>query len=126
MSVYLSVQHVEKIHDVMIGEFGGSKGVRSRELLESAVFRMQTTFGGNELYVDDFEKAAAMLESICRNHAFIDGNKRTAFTAAVTFLEINGHNMEFDKIEAEEMMISVASGNESFAEIVKFLKSYCK
>ncbi|MBI2639177.1 type II toxin-antitoxin system death-on-curing family toxin [Candidatus Peregrinibacteria bacterium] len=122
MFFYLSVQQVEQIHDVSIRQFGGSHGVRSKELLESAVFRMQATFGGEDLYKDIFDKAAALLESLCKNHPFIDGNKRAAFTCAVTFLELNNYDIKFDKEETEKMMVKVAASKFSFEEIAKFLK----
>lgn len=125
MSVYLSIQQVEEIHDLLIKQLSGSYGVRSKDLLESAVFRMQATFGGDDLYKDIFEKAAALLESLCKNHPFVDGNKRTAFTCAVTFLELNGYKTEFNKEEAENIMIRVVLSKLSFEEIAKFLKENC-
>lgn len=125
MSVYLSVQQAEEIHDLLVKQLGGSYGVRSKDLLESAVFRMQATFGGEDLYKDVFEKAAALLESLCKNHPFVDGNKRAAFTCAVTFLELNGYKTKFNKEEAENIMIRVASSKLSFEEIAKFFKENC-
>lgn len=123
---YLSVSEVALIHGLVIKDFGGSHGIRSPELLESAVFRMQATFDGQDLYQNIFEKAAALLESLCKNHPFIDGNKRTAFTAAITFLEVNEWGCKFKKEEAESLMISIASGGVKFEEIAKFLENNSK
>jgi len=68
----------------------GSHGVRDLHLLEAAAARPQATFEGKDLYSDIFSKAAALLDSIIRNHPFLDGNKRTAIGAACLFLERNG------------------------------------
>lgn len=122
ISVYLTVQQVLDVHKSILNQYGGSHGLRSQELLESAVFRMKATFGGVDLYEDNFAKAAALLESLCKNHPFVDGNKRTAFTCAVTFLEINGYEMKFDQEEGEEFMIDVASSRYSFEAIAEYLK----
>ncbi|MEK7529198.1 MAG: type II toxin-antitoxin system death-on-curing family toxin [Patescibacteria group bacterium] len=126
MIKYISVGQVVAIHDSLVKQFGGSHGIRSKELLESAVFRMQASFDGIDLYQDIFEKAAALFESLCKNHPFVDGNKRTAFTATATFLEVNGYNTEFDQNEAEKFTIAIASGKEKLELIAKFLKKNSK
>lgn len=106
--------------------FGGAHGVRSTGLLESAVFRMRASFGGVDLYKNIFEQAATLFESLCRNHPFLDGNKRTAFVAVVTFLEINGHQTEFDLGKTEEFVLRVAMGKQKFKSIVAFFKKHAK
>lgn len=73
------------MHERLILRFGGAGGVRDYGLLESALYRPQTGY-----YADLVEMAAAMFESLLMNHPFIDGNKRTAFACAFTFLFING------------------------------------
>jgi len=85
----LSIEDVKAIHALLIDEFGGAHGLRSEALLDSAVSRMNATFDGNDLYEDIFDKAAALFESLCKNHPFLDGNKRTAFVSAVTFFKEN-------------------------------------
>jgi death on curing protein len=82
---YLLLAEVLAIHTDQIERYGGSQGVRDPGLLEAALFRPQTGY-----YVDLIEEAAALWESLAQNHAFIDGNKRVAFAATYTFLEING------------------------------------
>lgn len=123
---YLTVEQVVKIHDELILQFGGMHGLRSPELLESAVFRMQVTFGGQYLYKNIFEQAAALLESLCKNHPFVDGNKRAAFVTAATFLEMNGCKTNFKKENAETFILEIAAGKKSFEEIVKFLRKKSK
>lgn len=72
------------IHQDQIDRYGGSDGVRDAGQLEAALFRPQTGY-----YADTLEEAAALWESLGQNHPFIDGNKRTAFAATLTFLAIN-------------------------------------
>lgn len=123
---FLSTNQVIAIHDELVKLFGGSQGIRSKELLESAVFRMQASFDGNDLYKNIFDKAAALLQSLCQNHPFIDGNKRSAFISAVTFLEINNYITKFDQTKAETFMIDVACKKVAFEEISRFLKQNSK
>ena len=85
MTDHLTVAEVIAMHADQIERYGGSHGIRDPGLLEAALFRPQTGY-----YADLIEEAAALWESIAQNHAFIDGNKRTAFAATYTLLAING------------------------------------
>lgn len=85
MSDFLTLAEVLAIHADQIECYGGHHGVRDPGLLEAALFRPQTGY-----YADVLEEAAALWESLSQNHPFLDGNKRTAFAAAFTFLAING------------------------------------
>jgi death-on-curing protein len=79
-------------------------------LLDAAVARPQSTAFGLDAYADDLAKAAALLQSLARNHALVDGNKRTAWAAAWTFLHINGVQLgDFDVDDAETFMNDVAT-----------------
>jgi len=82
---HLTVEIVREIHAEAIGRFGGSDGVRAMALLESAVAAPQASFGGSSPYHDMAEVAAAYLFYLCKNHPFIDGNKRAALGACVVF-----------------------------------------
>jgi death-on-curing protein len=82
-------------------------------LLDAAVARPRTTAFGLDAYPDNFAKAAALLQSLARNHALVDGNKRTAWAAAWTFLYINGVELgEFEVDDAELFMNAVATNND--------------
>lgn len=85
MTDYLTVIEVLAIHTDQISRYGGSPGLRDPGLLEAALFRPQTGY-----YADLIEEAAALWESLAQNRPFIDGNKRVAFAATLTFLAING------------------------------------
>ena len=80
-------------------------------LLDAAIARPKATVFGLDAYPDDFTKAAALLQSLARNHALVDGNKRTAWAAAWTFLHINGIELvaDFDLDDAEAFMNRVAT-----------------
>jgi len=91
MSEFLTIIEVLAIHQDQIERYGGSHGVRDPGQLEAALYRPQTGY-----YTEVIEEAAALWESLGQNHPFIDGNKRTAFAAMVTFLAINGIELTAD------------------------------
>jgi len=106
---HLTVDIVREIHAAAIDQFGGSEGVRDTALLESAVAAPQATFAGNSPYADVIEIAAAYLFYLCRNHPFIDGNKRAALGACLVFLRLNGLHPEKDGPEWESLTLDVAA-----------------
>lgn len=83
--VYLTLDDVFYLHKEQLRLYGGSDGVRDEGLILSALLRPQTGY-----YADAVEEAAALWESLAMNHGFIDGNKRVALDATITFLAING------------------------------------
>lgn len=87
---HLTVAAVKAIHEEVLAAHGGASGIRDEALLESAVAAPQATMMGQLLMSDPIEIAAAYLFYLCRNHAFIDGNKRMALAACLVFLEGNG------------------------------------
>ena len=107
MTRYLSTQQVLFIHGRLINATGGEHGVRDLGLLESALARPQAVFDNQELYPDLFAKAAALMESLARNHAFVDGNKRTAITAVSLFLQRNGWLVDTSNAELERFTLQV-------------------
>ena len=107
---HLTVDIVREIHGEAIARFGGSDGICEMALLESAVAAPQATFGGKSPYKDVVEVAAAYLFYVCRNHPFLDGNKRAALGACIVFLRLNGIEPQADGVEWEELTLAVASG----------------
>jgi len=85
-----TVAAVKAIHAEVLAAHGGSAGVRDEALLESAVAAPQTTIMGEPLISDPVDVAAAYLFYLCRNHPFVDGNKRTALATCLVFLSANG------------------------------------
>ncbi|SLG40667.1 Death-on-curing protein [Mycobacteroides abscessus subsp. abscessus] len=96
---------------VQVGDYG---------LLDAAVARPQASVFGLDAYPTLLEKAAALLQSIARNHALLDGNKRTAWAAAWVFLELNGVDLDpdFDVDTAEEFMNEVAQNGNLTPEVI--------
>jgi len=105
------VEIVREIHAEAIARFGGSDGVRDSALLESAVAAPQASFGGKSPYRDLAEVAAAYLYYLCRNHPFIDGNKRAALGACIVFLRLNGVEPRHDGPDWEELVMAIAAGS---------------
>jgi death-on-curing protein len=106
---FLTVDVVREIHAEVIEKFGGSDGIRDRTLLESSVAAPQASFGGKSPFKDIVEVAAAYLFYLCRNHPFVDGNKRVALGTCLVFLRLNGLKPKPDSPEWEELMIAVAA-----------------
>lgn len=121
---FLSTEEVLFIHDQMIKRFGGSLGIRDLGLIESAVARPKATFGGEYLYITIFDKAAALLQSLLKNHPFVDGNKRTALTSAGTFLKRNGWKLINNHEEEVEFAIRVDNEHLSVEQISNWLKEH--
>jgi death on curing protein len=124
VTVYLTAEQVLFVHYRLIGETGGEHGVRDLGLLESAVARPQATFDRQELYLDAFEKAAALMESLINNHPFVDGNKRTGIACAVLFLQQNGVSFSAKNAELEKFTLRVASSKVGRSEITEWLKKH--
>ena len=106
---HLAVEIVREIHAEAIAQFGGSAGVLDLAVLESAVAAPQASFGGHSPYADLAEVATAYLYYLCRNHPFLDGNKRAALGACVVFLRLNGIEPKADGPEWEALILAVAS-----------------
>jgi death-on-curing protein len=123
---YLSTPQVLAIHDQMIKRFGGSFGIRDLGLIESAVARPQASFDGEDLYSSVFSKAASLLQSLLKNHAFVDGNKRTSLTAAGVFLQLNGYILENSHKEEVKFAVEVDNKNLSLDQITFWLKEHSK
>lgn len=124
--IYLTAEAVAGIN----ADLTGTGGISDVGLIESACARPRATAFGDDAYPSIWEKAAALLQSLARNHAFIDGNKRTAWLAAATFLGVNGHPADdplADEDAAEELVLAVATSAmrdipSIASELVKFFR----
>jgi death-on-curing protein len=108
----------------LIAETGGGHGLRDLALLESAVSRPRATFRSQDLYPDLFAKAAALMDSLIRNHPFVDGNKRTAITAAALFLVQNGRHLTATNSEVEAFVLRVVEAEPDVADIAGWLQAH--
>ena len=117
----ISIDDALEIHSVLIEKFGGTKGLRERNLLESALVRPYQTFDGKELYSTAVEKAAAIIESVINNHPFLDGNKRFGYVAMRLTLMAFGHDIKSSENEKYEFVLSIAKGDFKYDEILEWL-----
>jgi death-on-curing protein len=107
---YLTIDQVLRIHARQISLFGGDPGIRDRGLLESAIAQPRGGFGGVSFHRTIEEKAAALAFSLVKNHAFVDGNKRTGAAALFLFLSRNGHDLNASDAAIESIIVGVANG----------------
>lgn len=121
---WLNIDDVYIIHEEIIHQAGSIASVRDFSLLHSAVERPKATYGGKDLYPTIFIKAAALLHSLCMNHPFTDGNKRTSWASTHKFLWINGYHLKAERSEAISFMLSVDNDKLPLNEISAWLKKH--
>jgi len=125
----MSVQFIPEeivliIHADLLQRYGGSAGLRDRNRLESALAQPKITVGGRYAHKTIFDKAAAYGFHICMNHPFVDGNKRIAFALMDIFLQKNGWEITSEEEEAYSVMMLLASGKLTKAELSSWLKDH--
>jgi death-on-curing protein len=116
-----TVEAVKAIHREVLQAHGGSAGIRDEGLLDSAVAAPQATMMGKPMFREPVEVAAAYLFYLCRNHPFIDGNKRTALATCLVFLSENGL-LSQEKLDAdiwEQLVLDVAASGIDREETTK-------
>ncbi len=123
MITYITVDEALKVHERLIEQHGGMQGIRDLGLLTSAIEMPKSAFGGEDLYLTVFDKAAAYLFHIAKNHPFIDGNKRTAAFVSLLFLRINGVRLLLDQAQYELLVIGVAEGLVTKTQLASYYKS---
>lgn len=123
---FIPIEIVILIHDDQIKEHGGSYGIRDQGLLESALAQPEVTFGGQLLNPTLSAQAAAYLFSLVKNHAFIDGNKRTAFEVMITFLAVNGYDLILSEDQAYQLVIDIAENKLNKEQIILILEKAIK
>ena len=121
---HLTVEAVKAIHREVLAAHGGTAGIRDETLLESAVAAPQASMMGQPLISDPLEIAAAYMFYICRNHPFLDGNKRTALAACLVFLEENDLllNTKLPVNDWEQFILDVASSKITRDETTRRLR----
>jgi death on curing protein len=122
----LSLGEVLELHRLVLAQTGGGAGLRDLGALEAAVAQPRQTFEGQDLYPTLVEKAAALGFSLIQNHPFVDGNKRVGHAALETFLLLNGHELHVSVVEAEALVLRLASGQCSREELVTWLGAHLR
>lgn len=122
---WLTKRMVLAVHDEAVAMFGGTAGIRDEGLLESALSRPQN----RHAYESDatmFDLAASLCHGICKNHPFLDGNKRTALLSGRAFLFLNGYVFEPREVDEVENMVAVASGTMDEAGVAAWFREFSK
>jgi len=122
--LFLTLAEVLYFHEYQIKRFGGEEGIRDAGLLESAIAQPRASFGGRWLHRTLYQMAAAYAFHICKNHPFLDGNKRTSMVTALVFLEINGIILLDPKEwlpEAIERIAKNEMNKDEFADLLRKL-----
>lgn len=125
MIKFLTKEVVLHYHRDQLGRYGGKDGIRSIELLESALAQPEASFGGEFVHADIFHMAAAYGYHVCQNHPFVDGNKRTALITMYMFLYVNGYQITSDKKVLYAVIMDLAKGSLSKDELREFLATNC-
>ena len=123
---YLYPKQILYLHQEIMERSEGTGGVRDQGLLESAVYRPQASFGGEDLYPDLFSKAAALGHSVIKNHPFADGNKRTGFEAMRLMLRLNGYDIQASLKAKFSFVMAIAEGRLKEQAIADWLKRNCR
>lgn len=108
--VFVTLEETLAAHAAQIAVFGGADGLRDLALLESALAQPQASFGGEYLHTDLHAMAAAYLFHLVSNHPFVDGNKRTGFVVAISFLRLNAISIDVPLPELYDLTLAVAAG----------------
>jgi len=111
------------LYQMIVEATGGTFGIKSESLLESAIEAPYQTFDGIELFPSKIEKAARLGYGLISNHPFIDGNKRIGAYIMLSFLEVNGLYFDFSDEEIEKIALGVASGKLDYNGVLEILKN---
>jgi death on curing protein len=121
---FIDLETAIAIHDDLIETFEGSFGIRDIGLLESALSQPKATFFGKFLHPTIAEQAAAYLYHIAKNHAFIDGNKRTSVGVMEAFLRVNGYNLDLSDDELYELALKASTDKLKKTDVANIIESH--
>ena len=117
---------VRAIHRMLIAEHGGAEGVRDAGLLASALARPKHLLAYADPPPSLFALAASYAYGLARNHCFVDGNKRIALAASLTFLSLHGYRLAASKLETYSMTVGLAEGTVDEASFAAWLEAHCQ
>jgi len=126
MIKFLTLSEILLILDDQIENYGGIYGIRDINLLSSAIYMPESSFGGHYLHETIPAMAAAYAFHICQNHPFIDGNKRAALASSLVFLDINGYELDCKNETLYNKIMGVAKGETKKEELIKFYEKHSK
>lgn len=117
----LTKGHVIMLHKHLTEETGGIADLRDEGLLDAALAAPFQSFDGSEMYPSLQQKASRLAYGLIQNHPFVDGNKRIGVHAMLTFLALNGVELEYRQKELSDIILSVASGDGGYEDILRWL-----
>ncbi|WJH35696.1 type II toxin-antitoxin system death-on-curing family toxin [Paenibacillus sp. CC-CFT747] len=126
MTTFLTKEEIMAAHYFMMRKMNDADqaGAKDHGLLESAVHRPQQSVFGEDAYPQLMDKAAALLESLVKNHCFHNGNKRTAYLVTKAFLMVNGKHLKMERTYAVEFVVGIANGMYSLEAVSQLLKEH--
>ena len=124
--VFLTFDETIEIHAYQIAHFGGSDGLRSPDMVESAIGMPSSTFSGEYLHPTVPDMAAAYLFHLVENHPFLDGNKRVGTMSALVFLELNGYDFDASDDELTDVVLQVAGGKMPKDALSRFFRQHSR
>lgn len=119
--IKFSKEKVLLLHQLITEETGGPADLRDSNLLDSALESAYATFDGKDLYPTKEEKAAKIGYSLIANHAFVDGNKRIGMYVLITFLLVNGIELDTTDSDIIDVGLAVASGQMGYDELLQWI-----
>ena len=117
----INIELVKYFHSILIDEFGGSNGIRDLNALKAAIQRPYSTFDGKDLYPSIYDKSAALVESLVKNHAFVDGNKRIGYVMLRFFLMESGYDLSASQTDKYNFIIEISKGDLDFEGIKEWI-----
>jgi len=126
MIKFLTLSEVLQILEDQIRNYGGAYGVRDLNLLSSAIYMPESSFGGQYFHKTIPAMAAAYAFHICQNHPFIDGNKRVALASSLVFLDLNGYDFDCDEEILYNEIMDVAKNEVKKDDLILFYEKYSK
>lgn len=126
MIVWIEKALVLMLHDRQIAEHGGGTGLRDENLLESALARPQQLYAYGDPPPDLADLAASLAYGIAKNHAFVDGNKRSAIVSCETFVELNVASLEASDAEVYTAILGLAEGRIGETEFADWLRAHLR
>ena len=119
--IILSKEQVLLLHEQLIEETGGSRGLKDEGLLESALAAPFQSFDGKDLFPSVFQKAARLGFGLASNHAFVDGNKRIGAHTMLVFLALNHVEIRYTQAELIDLFFGVANGSKAYVDVLNWI-----
>lgn len=119
---FLDINAVLDVHDSLVTKYGGLLGIRDVGLLKSAISQPEASYGGHYLHDDIFHMAAAYAYHIVKNHAFIDGNKRTGSGIALLFLRLNNFKRQINNKEWDQIILDISTNTITKEDVAAYLR----